>query len=86
MPRFRHRTARLERRRESETFGALMPIAWLIGAAGVIGLGGLGADYFIHGRWHDGFFTAAAGLAVIPLLLIAIRFLRGHFSSRLKDE
>ena len=63
-----------------------MPVAWLLGGAGAIGIAGLGVDYYIHGRWEETFFIAAAVLAAIPLLLLAVRFLRGHFSSRLRDE
>jgi hypothetical protein len=86
MPRFQNRTKRLERRRESETMGALMPVAWLIGGAGALGMAILGVDYLVHQRWDETFFGIAAAVAATPLLVLLIRLLRGHFNPRLREE
>jgi hypothetical protein len=86
MGRFSERTKRLNRAREANAFHSFMPIAWIIGLAGFIGVGALGVDYSIHGRWEEGVFIACAVAAAVPLLVLLIRFLRGHFSTQLRDQ
>lgn len=86
MGRFSHRTKRLERRRESQIAGTLMPLAWLLGIIGVIGMAAIGVDYSIHGRWEEGVFIASAAVAAIPFAVLACRLVRGHFSPELHDQ
>lgn len=86
MGRFSHRTKRLERRRESQILGTLMPLVWLIGIIGVIGMAAIGVDYKIHGRWEEGVFLGSAMVGAIPFVVLAYRFVRGHFSSELNDQ
>lgn len=86
MGRFSHRTTRLERRRESQILGTLMPLAWLVGIVGAIGMAAIGVDYAIHGRWEEHVFIGSAIVATVPFIVLAYRLVRGHFSSELHDQ
>lgn len=86
MARFSERTKRLNRVREANAFASFMPIAWIVGLAGLIGLAAIGVDYAAHGRWEEGLFITCAVATAVPVLVLLIRFLRGHFSTQLRDQ
>ena len=86
MARFSDRPKRLQRQRESRVFGYfLMPLAWLAGAAGLVGLLLSLFAYFWHGVWHHEAINASFGVLFIPVLLLVIRFVRGHYSRQLEE-
>ncbi len=85
MARFSHRPKRLGRQRESHHWRSIMPVAWIVGLAGAVGMGAITLDYSIHGRWEEGAFIASAIAASVPVLTLLFRFLRGHFSDQLRD-
>jgi hypothetical protein len=85
MGRFSTRSKRLDRQRESHTCHTIMPVAWIIGLAGLIGMGALGLDHQIHGRWEHGMFLLCAAVTAVPILFLLFRFARGHFNTKLRD-
>lgn len=86
MARFSDRPKRLQRQRESKVFGYfLMPLGWLAGAAGLMGLLLSLFTYLYHGVWHHEAVNASIGVLFIPFLLLAIRFVRGHHSRQLDE-
>lgn len=85
MGRFSHRSKRLERQRESHTCHTIMPVAWIIGLAGLIGMAALGLDHQIHGRWEHEVFLVSGVVTAVPFLFLLFRFVRGHFNTKLRD-
>ncbi len=85
MGRFSHRSKRLDRQRESHTCQTIMPVAWIIGLAGLIGVAALGLDHQIHGRWEHEMFLVCLGAIAVPVLLLLFRAARGHFNASLRD-
>ncbi len=60
-------------------------MAWVVCAVGSAGLLMAAGDYLIHGEWpyhYAGLFTA---FAVLPFVLIAVGWLRGHNNRRIEE-
>ena len=71
---------------ESEAFARyVMPLCWLLGFTGLVGVIGFFLDSMAHGRWEDGLFKTCAGITALPFVALLVRFLRGHFAARIKD-
>jgi hypothetical protein len=85
MGRFSQRSKRLDRQRESQTCHTIMPVAWIIGLAGLMGMGALMLDHRLHNRWEHEIFLVCAGATAVPFLLLLFRFVRGHFNAKLQD-
>lgn len=83
---FSDRQTRIERREERNLFRRrLLPLAWVLCAAGAAGLLVATGHYLIYGEWpyhYAGPFTA---LAALPFVLIAVGWLRGHHNRRLEE-
>ncbi len=62
-----------------------MPLGWLVGAVGAVGVVASLLAYEIEGRWLDGVFRASIALFAVPILLVGLRFMRGHFDKGLKE-
>jgi uncharacterized membrane protein (DUF485 family) len=86
MGRFSHRPTRLKRQQESKIFASfLMPLAWICGVIGLASLATVFLARAISNDWSYRAFSAALGLMFIPLLMLALRFARGHYSHDLKE-
>ncbi len=86
MARFTHRSKRLARQRESSVFrSVLMPIGTLIGFIGLLGVGLVLFDHLLNNRWEAEAFAASVTAALVPVALLLLRWMRGHFNSHLSD-
>ncbi|MFZ4483891.1 MAG: hypothetical protein ACOYOL_07930 [Chthoniobacterales bacterium] len=86
MGRFSHRPTRLKRQEESKLFASvLMPMAWITGVIGLAGMGAVFLLYSISNEWSHRGFTACLGLILIPLVVFALRVVRGHYNSGLRE-
>lgn len=86
MKRFSHRPTRLKRQEESKIFASfLMPLAWICGAVGLAGLGAVFLAHAVSDQWSYRAFSACLGLTFIPVLILALRLVRGHYSQDLKE-
>lgn len=84
--RFKNREVRIKRREERNTFRRrLIPIAWAIAPVGVAGLVIIGGYYLLHGEWLYQFIGLALALALLPLVLGLVGWLRGHSSKDLEE-
>ena len=80
------RETRIQRREERNLFKRrLLPLAWVLGALGLLGLLASGLHLLIYDEWPyqvSGLFVA---LTSLPFVLIVIGFFRGHYSDRLHE-
>ena len=84
--RFSNRAVRISRREERNTFRRkLLPLAWAIAPAGIVGLLIIGAYYLLYGEWLYQFIGLALALTLLPLILAIIGWLRGHTSDELEE-
>ncbi len=86
MARFSNRTIRLQRQRESAAFATVvMPISALLGIIGVLAMLLVMFDYRLNNRWEAEVFAVAATAAAFPIVLLLVRWLRGHFNRQLQN-
>ena len=86
MARFSHRSTRLARQRESAAFRTvLMPVSTLIGVIGLLGVALILFDNLVNQRWEAEAFAAAVTAALLPIVLLLYRWLRGHFNRQLES-
>lgn len=84
--RFTHRTKRLARQRESAVFrSVLMPLGTLIGFIGLLGVTLVLFDHLLNNRWEAEAFAMAVAVALVPVALILLRWMRGHFNRQIDD-
>lgn len=83
---FSDRETRINRREERNLFRRrLLPLAWVLAAAGGAGLLVAAGTWLIHGEWPYSFAGPFAALAVLPFVLLAVGWIRGHHSRRLEE-
>lgn len=86
MARFSHRPKRIARRNECEKFERLvMPAAFMCFPIGVALLIGAGLTRVIYGNVLLEMLVIGVLVFAVPGILQVYRFLRGHFSSQLKE-
>jgi hypothetical protein len=88
MARFSDRTKRLTRRQESDAFRHyIMPVSWIFGLAGLLGLGALwiAAGLDLRNAADSSAFAVFAALLAAPVLALLLRVVRGHFYSDVRD-
>jgi hypothetical protein len=88
MSRFSDRTKRLTRRQESDAFRFyIMPVSWIFGLVGLLGLGSLwiSADLDLRKVTDSAAFAVFAALLGVPLLVLLLRFVRGHFHAAVRE-
>ena len=86
MARFTHRPTRLARQRESEVFrGVLMPVSTLVGFIGLLAVALILFDHLINNRWESEAFAVSVLAAILPVVLLLFRWMRGHFNPELKN-
>lgn len=84
--RFPDRAVRLRRQEESRVFDRLlMPAGRLIGLAGLAGLVVFGCEIIFFDAEVVAGFRASVGALAVPLVLLIVRFVRGHFSPDLRE-
>ena len=84
--RFKNREVRINRREERNTFRRkLLPMAWVIALVGVAALAIIGAYYLLYGEWLYQFIGLALALAVLPVILGLVSWLRGHSNGDLEE-
>lgn len=84
--RFKNREKRISRREERNTFRRkLLPIAWAVSLIGAAGLLFIGAYYLLYGEWLYQFIGLALALALLPMVLIVVGWLRGHSDGDLEE-
>lgn len=86
MARFSHRSTRLARQRESAVFrSVLMPVSTLIGMIGLLAVALILFDHLINNRWEAEAFAVATTAAILPIVLLLYRWMRGHFNRQLEN-
>lgn len=84
--RFQDREVRIKRREERNTFRRkLLPIAWAIAPVGVVGLAIICAYRLLYNEWLYQFIGLALALALLPVLLGLVGWLRGHSNDDLEE-
>lgn len=84
--RFADRTKRLARRQESDVFRFyLMPIAWIVALAGLLGLAALWVAEGMKNMTQSPVFPVFATLFIAPALTALLRALRGHFHPAVRE-
>lgn len=83
---FDNRETRIRRREERNMFRRnLLPVAWLLSIIGLGGLVILAGYYFFHREWLYQYAGLAIALAILPVVLSFVSWLRGHGSDRLEE-
>ncbi|MEX1045461.1 MAG: hypothetical protein WEC73_04975 [Chthoniobacterales bacterium] len=83
---FSNRETRIKRREERNLFRRkLLPLAWVISTLGVAGLLILGAYYLLYDEWLYQYAGLAITLAILPVALTLVGWLRGHRNDRLEE-
>ena len=83
---FTNRETRIKRREERNLFRRkLLPLAWAISTIGFAGLLILGAYYLLYGEWLFQYAGLAVAVAILPLVLTCVGWLRGHSNHRLEE-
>lgn len=83
---FTNRETRIKRREERNLFRRkLLPLAWAISTIGFAGLLILGAYYLLYGEWLFQYAGLAVAVAILPLVLTCVGWLRGHNNHRLEE-
>ncbi len=86
MPRFSDRTKRLTRRQESNAFRHyIMPVSWFLALAGLLGLACLWLAEGMSALRASPALPIFASLVIAPMLVLFLRFLRGHFNAAVRD-
>jgi hypothetical protein len=86
MGRFADRTKRLTRRQESDVFRHyLMPIAWILGLAGLLGLVALWVGEGMERLADSAAFPVLVIFAGAPALTALLRAVRGHYHPSVRD-
>ena len=84
--RFADRTKRLSRRQESDVFRHyLMPVTWILGLAGVLGLFCLSVVEGAQAMTHSTALPVFAPLFAAPFLTALVRVVRGHFHPAVRE-
>jgi len=84
--RFKNREVRIRRREERNTFRRkLLPMAWAISLLGLLGLAVLGVYFLLYGEWLYQFVGLAWALALLPVVLSILGWMRGHSSNELEE-
>jgi len=84
--RFDHRETRMRRREERNLFRRrLLPLTWALSVVGLAGLVVLGGYYLLYEEWLYGIAGPFLALAVLPLVMTAVGWLRGHNHDRLEE-
>lgn len=84
--RFKNREVRIRRREERNTFRRkLLPMAWAISLLGLLGLAVLGVYFLLYGEWLYQFVGLAWALALLPVVLTILGWMRGHSSNELEE-
>lgn len=84
--RFADRTKRLARRQESDVFRVyLMPIAWIVALAGLLGLAVLWFGKGGEAMTSSPVFPVFATLFTAPALTTLLRMVRGHFHPAVRE-
>ena len=83
---FDNRETRIKRREERNTFRRkLLPIAWMLSIGGYAGLVILGGYFLLYGEWLYQYAGLSIALAILPVALTVVGWLRGHQSERLEE-
>ena len=83
---FDNRETRIKRREERNLFRRkLLPLTWVISTLGVAGLLILGAYYLLYGEWLYQYAGLSIALAILPVTLTLVSWLRGHRNHRLEE-
>lgn len=83
---FDNRETRIKRREERNTFRRkLLPIAWMLSIGGYAGLVILGGYFLLYGEWLYQYAGLSIALAILPVALTLVGWLRGHHSERLEE-
>ena len=83
---FDNRETRIKRREERNTFRRrLLPLAWALSIVGFAGLIILGAYLLLYGEWLYQIAGLFIALAVLPIVLTLVSWLRGHRNHRLEE-
>jgi hypothetical protein len=84
--RFADRTKRLARRQESDIFRHyLMPVTWILGLAGFLGLAVLWIGEGAQAMTHSPAIPVLVPLFAAPVLTALIRVVRGHFHPAVRE-
>ena len=84
--RFADRTKRLSRRQESDVFRHyLMPITWILGLTGFLGLFSLWIAEGPQAMTHSPAWPVFAPLLAAPFLTALVRVVRGHFHPAVRE-
>ena len=84
--RFADRTKRLARRQESDVFRHyLMPITWILGLTGFLGLFALWIAGGTESITHSSAWPVFAPLFAAPFLTALVRVARGHFHRAVRE-
>lgn len=84
--RFENREIRINRREERNLFRLkLIPVSWLLAIVGLAGLAVLGAYYLLYGEWLHHWSGPCIALAILPLVLYLVGWLRGHTNPDLEE-
>ncbi len=62
-----------------------MPIGTLIGFIGLLGATLVLFDRLLNNRWEAEAFAMAVTVALVPVALILLRWMRGHFNRQIDD-
>lgn len=83
---FTNRETRIKRREERNMFRRrLLPLAWAFSSVGFAGLLILGVYFLLYDEWLYQIAGLFITLAVLPIALTLVSWLRGHNSSRLEE-
>jgi CBS domain containing-hemolysin-like protein len=83
---FDNRETRIRRREERNMFRRnLLPVAWALSIIGFGGLLILAGYFFFHGEWLYQYAGLSIALAILPVVLTFISWMRGHHSDRLEE-
>lgn len=83
---FDNRETRIKRREERNTFRRkLLPIAWVFSIGGFAGLVILGGYFLIYGEWLYQYAGLSIALAILPIVMTCVGWLRGHHSDQLEE-
>ncbi len=78
---FDDRSTRLARRQESEVFaGYVMPVSWLVGLVGLLGL------FVLSFSSNTSLVPVCATFLAAPFVMLLVRLSRGHFHKDIRDK
>ena len=86
MASFSHRPKRIARRTEKERFErSVMPAAFIFLPVGVALVLGSALAYLVYGSVFTELLVFGLVVLLLPAVLTAYRFVRGHFSNQLRE-